>query len=90
MTTQSCTFRFRTGGVTIDYEKCAQCRSYACVKADSLFGTSVLRIHDKRPTLAMDLEDALRICNECMACELYCNFYGKGGLRISLDEFDSS
>jgi hypothetical protein len=84
------TFRFRTGEIIIDYEKCATCDNYACIKADSLFGTGVLRICNRRPTLATSLDDAQRICNECLACELYCKFYGKGGLQIELDELDGS
>jgi hypothetical protein len=76
-------FRFRTGEVIIDHEKCAKCSNYACVKADSLFGTSLLRIHNCRPVLRSS--DAMRLCNECLACELYCSSYGNGGLKINLD-----
>ena len=90
MISKQYTFRFRTGKISIDHEKCAKCSNYACVKADTLFGTSVLRIHDRRPTLAMSLENAQRICNECLACEIYCKFYGNGGLQIRLDKLDGS
>jgi ferredoxin len=78
-------FRFRTGEIAIDHQKCKDCGNYACIKADSLFGTSVLRIRNRKPVLAVGLEDAKRLCNECLACELYCQTYGKQGLRIELD-----
>lgn len=81
------TFRFRTGEVVIDHEKCAKCSNYACIKADSLFGTGLLRIHNGRPVLASSSSDAMRLCNECLACELYCSSYGNGGLKIKLDMF---
>ena len=82
-------FRFRTGEIIIDHKICATCKSYACVKADSLFGTSILRIHDRRPTLATTFDHATRLCNECLACELYCQTYGKKALRIELDQLSS-
>jgi hypothetical protein len=81
------TIRFRTGEIAIDYEKCAHCDNYACVKADSLFGTGVLRIQSRKPVLATSPNDAKRLCNECLTCELYCQSYGNKGLRISLDMF---
>jgi hypothetical protein len=86
MAKRSYSFRFRTGEITIDYEQCAKCTGFPCVKADNLFGTGVIRIQNRKPVLATSTEDAKRTCNECLACELYCGFYGKGGLRIGLDE----
>lgn len=83
------TFRFRTGEVTIDHEKCRECSNYACIKADSLFGTGVLRIQRGIPVLATDSENAKRLCNECLTCELYCKSYGRKGLAIKLDTFQS-
>lgn len=80
-------FRFRTGEVLIDHNKCVQCANYACLKADSLFGTGVLRIRHGRPVLTTTLDDAKRLCNECLTCELYCQAYGNGGVRIVLDQF---
>jgi len=87
MEPEFCTFGFRTGEIVIEYAKCAWCDTYACVKADSLFGTGVLRIRAGKPVLATSLEDAKRLCNECLACELYCQSYGKKGLRIRLEMF---
>ena len=79
------TFSFRTGMVSIDYNKCARCKNYACVKADSLFGTGLLRIRGGKPILATNSEDAKRLCSECLACEIYCEAYGNSGLQIKLD-----
>jgi hypothetical protein len=89
MKLQSYRFRFRTGEIVIDHTKCAKCKTYACVKADGLFGTGVLRIQDRRPVLTTSLDDAPRLCNECLACEIYCQWYGKKALRIKLDTLAS-
>ena len=78
-------FSFATGKITIDYEKCKKCESYACVKACSLFGRSILRIEDGKPVLTS--EDANKRCIEDLSCELYCQAYGNKGLRITLDMF---
>ena len=78
---------FRTGKVVIDYDKCLDCESYACVKACSLFGGNLLRVEDGRPVLIPTAEEAKRRCIEDLACELYCQTYGNKGLRIVLDMF---
>ena len=78
-------FPFQTGKVTIDYEKCKDCESYACVKACSLFGRSILRVEDGKPVLIS--QDANTRCIEDLGCELYCQAYGNKGLKISLDMF---
>ena len=80
-------FKFRTGKVTIDYARCKTCSSYACVKADSIFGTSILRIQDGKPALVTSPEEAERRCNECLGCEIYCQLYGKKGCKIVLNTF---
>lgn len=80
-------FPFRTGKVRIDYEKCQACKSYACVKACSLFGRSILRIQDGRPALLTSVEETKRRCNECLSCQLYCDSFGNEGLTIDLDMF---
>jgi len=79
------TFPFRTGLVTIDHNKCARCKNYACIKADSLFGTGLLRVRDGKPVLTTTSDEAKRLCSECLACEIYCEAYGNAGLRIKLD-----
>lgn len=80
-------FSFRTGRVLIDHEKCARCKSYACVKACSLFGRGILRIQDGLPVLTTTQEEARRLCIESLSCELYCRAYGNKGLRMILDDF---
>ena len=78
-------FPFTTGSISIDYEKCKDCKSYACVKACSLFGRSILRVEEGRPVLIS--QDANKRCIEDLSCELYCQSHGNGGLSISLDMF---
>ena len=78
------TLPFRTGQIHIDATKCKDCRSYACVKACSLFGTNILRIEDGVPSPIPTLEDMPRRCNECLACEIYCQQYGNCGIDIAL------
>ncbi len=78
-------FDFETGKVTIDYKKCKECENYACVKACSLFGRSILRVEDGKPVLIS--KDANKLCIEDLGCELYCQAYGNKGLKIDLDMF---
>ena len=78
-------FPFATGKCTIDYEKCKECDSYACVKACSLFGRAILRIEDCKPVLIN--KEANKRCIEDLACELYCQSYGNKGLNLTLDMF---
>lgn len=78
-------FPFATGKVIIDHTRCRECRSYACVKACSLFGRAILRIEDGKPQLIS--EDAHQRCIEDLGCELYCQDYGNKGLNIVLDMF---
>jgi hypothetical protein len=80
-------FEFRTGKVIIDYDQCKNCTSYACVKADSIFGTNILSIQNGRPALVTTTEEAKRRCNECLGCEIYCQSYGNKGIKIVLDMF---
>ena len=78
-------FAFATGKVTIDYQKCKDCENYACVKACSLFGRSILRVEDGKPVLIS--QDANKLCIEDLCCELYCQTHGNKGLKMSLDMF---
>jgi hypothetical protein len=78
-------FAFRTGRIAIDYDKCAACKSFACVKACSLFGANIFRIIDGRPALIGDLADTGKRCIEDLACEYSCETFGNKGLKISLD-----
>lgn len=77
-------FEFRTGKVIIDQDKCKNCDTYACVKACSLYGRGILRIQAGEPVLGVNLDEAKRLCTECLACEQNCKFEGKGALKIML------
>jgi len=78
-------FPFTTGKVTIDYQKCEDCQSYACVKACSLFGRALLRIENGKPVLISG--EANKRCIEDLSCEIYCQDYGNKGLKLNLDMF---
>jgi len=77
-------FEFRTGKVSIDYEKCDGCTSFACVKACSLYGRNILRVQGGKPVLSVSPEEAKRLCIECLACEEECRLRGQGALKIAL------
>jgi NAD-dependent dihydropyrimidine dehydrogenase PreA subunit len=81
-------FDFQTGRITIDYNKCKNCGNYACIKACSLFGRSILRIDNQKPVLISS--DANKRCIEDLACELYCQKFGMKGLRITLNDYGLS
>jgi dissimilatory sulfite reductase (desulfoviridin) alpha/beta subunit len=76
---------FRTGKITLDYEKCRACQNKACVKACSLFGATLYRIQEGMPALIFNAEETGRRCIEDLTCELYCQQYGNKGLKIELD-----
>ncbi len=77
-------FEFRTGKVSIDYEKCDGCTSFACVKACSLYGRNILRVQGGKPVLSVSPEEARRLCIECLACEQACYSKGQQALTIFL------
>jgi hypothetical protein len=78
-------FEFRTGKITIDYGKCiAPDCGFACVKADRFYGRNVLKIEKAKPTLSVSKEEAKRLCNECLACEIHCRFSNSDAVRIEL------
>jgi hypothetical protein len=78
-------FEFRTGKVTINYAKCkAPDCGFACVKADRYYGRNILKIDKGRPVLAVSKEEAKRLCNECLACEIHCRFSGNDAVQIDL------
>ena len=83
-------FPFQSGKIALDYDKCQGCRSYACVKACSLFGRNLFRIQDGKPALVSAPEEAKRLCSECLTCEFYCREFGNKGLGITLDMFGLS
>ena len=78
-------FRTRTGEVVIDLEGCvAPDCGFACVKACRLYGRGVLKIENGRPALAVPEEVAVRLDNECLACEIHCSWYGSGVVEVKI------
>jgi len=78
-------FKLRTGEVSIDIGKCAAplC-GFFCVKACRFYGRGVLKIEGGKPALAVSHEEAPRLCNECLACEIHCELHGNKAVRIIL------
>ncbi len=78
-------FKTRTCEIIIHYDKCIapKCK-FACVKADRLYGRNVLKIVDSKPVLAVPPGEASRLCNECLACEINCNWSGGGAIKINI------
>jgi len=80
-------FAFRTGKITIDYDKCISCESYACVNACEKYGGNLFKVEDGKPVLQIAVEDAPRRCIEDLACQIYCHSNGNKGLEMILDMF---
>ncbi|NHW44163.1 MAG: hypothetical protein HA491_00215 [Candidatus Verstraetearchaeota archaeon] len=79
-------FETRTGKVVIDDSKCVGCKTFACVKACSLYGAHLFRINLKvnKPEPIYSAEDLKRMCTECLACEQECFLRGLNAIRIEL------
>ena len=79
-------FESRTGKVIIDDTKCPKCKSYACVKACSLYGTALYRINltRKKPEFIYNQDDLKRLCTECLGCEQECYLRGRRAITIQL------
>lgn len=79
-------FETRTGKVIIEDNKCVQCNTFACVKACSLYGSSLFRINlkERRPEPIYDKEELKRRCTECLACEQECFLRGLSAIKILL------
>jgi len=80
-------FAFRTGKITIDYTKCAECKTYACVDACKVYGTTLYKLEQSKPVLIYSLDETQRRCIEDLSCELDCHSLGNKGLVIHLDMF---
>ena len=77
-------FETRTGTVCMDHNKCAGCRTLACVTACSLYGAGILRVDKGKPVLTVPLEEAKRRDTECLACEIDCHLHGQQAIVIDL------
>ncbi len=78
-------FKTRTATITIDLDGCIapEC-GFACVKACRLYGRGVLKIENGKPAMAMTLEEAYRVDNECLACEIHCMWFGSGVIKVDV------
>ena len=77
--------KLRTGKLIIDYSKCIAPKcGYACIKADRIFGRGVLKIENGLPKIALSLDEVARVCNECLTCEIYCEFFDGKAIKIEL------
>ena len=75
-------FETITGRIYVDHELCDRCETKGCV---SECPKEVLKIENGRAVLNMDPEEVKKgKCTECLACEIYCQFHGAGGLHIVL------
>lgn len=54
------------------------------MKADRLYGRSVLKIEGGRPALAVDHDETARLCNECLGCEIHCELRGSSVIKMNL------
>lgn len=77
-------FKIKTGTIEIDDEKCDVCKSYACIKACSLYGRDILKLQNGKPTLRYSKEETKRRDNECLACEEACRVDGEDAICITL------
>jgi len=80
-------FTFRTGKIVIDTERCAACRTLACVNACKTYGAGLFQDNRGKLGLVNNPEETGRRCIEDLACEIYCQRDGNKGLKIYLDMF---
>ena len=75
-------FKTLTGVIEIDQDKCMECKDKPCITACP---TEILTEESGKAVLAVEEETAKKgKCIECLACELDCEFYGNGALKIDL------
>ena len=78
-------FNTRTMSIIIDYDKCvAPDCGFACVKACRLYGRGILKIENRLPRLGLRGEEIIKLDNECLACEIYCSWYGNDAIKIEI------
>ncbi len=75
---------FSGGSITIDLEKCKNCKTKLCINTCSSQG-DILKLVDGVPALKRSEEDVKRgACTECLGCELDCLLYGENAIKITL------
>jgi hypothetical protein len=80
-------FTFRTGKISLDYEKCTNCTTHICVDSCNKYGSSLYKLEKGIPVLIYSIDETQRRCIEDISCELYCESQGKKGLIIYLNMF---
>ena len=80
-------FNSRTVKISVDYAKCATCKTKNCIEACKKFGTTLFKLEGENPVLVYSEEETQRRCIEDLACEIYCQSQGKKGLVIHLEMF---
>ncbi|MFW6128846.1 MAG: ATP-grasp domain-containing protein [Candidatus Aminicenantaceae bacterium] len=82
LTEDAYSFETMTGKIFIDQKKCIHCQTKGCIKACA---AGILKLEKEKPVLSISREEAKKgKCTECLACELFCSFYEKKALYISL------
>jgi len=75
-------FETLTGKLSIDHQKCPDCRTKGCIEACS---AEILKLEDGKPVLSVSREEAKKgKCTECLACEIFCTFHEQGAIFIHL------
>lgn len=73
--------------IQFDLDKCEDCDSKACIKADHLpLLGPVLELKNNIPSLIWSKEEIKKgKCTDCVACELACHLYGNKGVTITYE-----
>ena len=78
-------FDERTITVSIDTDRCLQCRTKACIAACRTYARGILELKDGAPSVDhRDEEGVKRGGTECLACEFECLFRGLGAVAIDV------
>jgi len=75
-------FETLTGRISIDHQKCKECRTKGCIENCH---AEILKLERNEPVLAIPREDAKKgACTECLACEIFCMFHEQKAIFIDL------
>ena len=78
-------FAERTMTVSIDRDRCPECRTKACISACRTYARGILELKDGLPSVAhLDAEGVKRGGTECLACEYECRVRGRGAITIDV------
>ncbi len=75
-------FETLTGKLSIDHNKCPDCRTKGCIEACK---AEILKLEDGKPVLSVSREEAKKgKCTESLACEIFCTFHEQDAIFIHL------